>query len=95
MKIQAIERRTRPRSKSVLDRLLDPVAETLNARSAAAIVEIRLDPTARERIDELAAKANEGNLTVEERAEYEAYVNAMDMIAILQSKARKLLANKH
>jgi uncharacterized protein YnzC (UPF0291/DUF896 family) len=42
-------------------------------------------------IGELAAKANEGELTNEEEAEYEAYVQANQFIAILQSKARRLL----
>jgi hypothetical protein len=34
-----------------------------------------------------------GELTPEERAEYEAYVRGMDLIAILQSYARKPLAS--
>ena len=38
--------------------------------------------------EELAAKCNEGSLTPAERDEYEAYVQAGEMIAILQAKAR-------
>ena len=43
------------------------------------------------RVDVLAERANEGLLTPEERAEYEAYINADDFIAILKMKARRQL----
>jgi hypothetical protein len=40
--------------------------------------------------------ANEGALTPDERAEYEALVNAADFIAILKLKARRQLdQNRH
>ncbi|MEO1528974.1 MAG: hypothetical protein AAFX06_26430 [Planctomycetota bacterium] len=41
------------------------------------------------RIDELAAKANEGLLTEDERREYDTYVEAMDVIALLRVKSMK------
>ena len=40
----------------------------------------------------MADKCNEGQLSPEERAEYEALVRAIDFITILQSKARRRLA---
>ena len=43
------------------------------------------------RVEELASKANEGILTPDERAEYEAYVDAGDIVATLQAVARKTL----
>ncbi len=43
-------------------------------------------------MEELAQKSNEGELTDEQRAEYEGYLQANDFIATLQAKARKLLA---
>ena len=45
------------------------------------------------RIDYLADRANEGLLTPEERDEYERYLHAIDVITILQTKARSLLRN--
>jgi hypothetical protein len=45
----------------------------------------------RERVDTLAARANEGLLSGDERAEYEAFVNASDLIAILKLKALRHL----
>ena len=44
------------------------------------------------RVEELAEKCDEGQLTAEERNEYEAYVQASTLIGILQAKARRLLA---
>lgn len=44
---------------------------------------------------QLAERANEGELTAEEQAEYEGYVRANKFVAILQAKARKLLSNSN
>jgi hypothetical protein len=42
-----------------------------------------------ERIDTLAERANEGSLTEDERAEYDALVDAADFMSILELKARQ------
>ena len=42
-------------------------------------------------MDELAEKSTEGKLSPEERAEYEAYIDAIDVISLLQAKARDVL----
>jgi hypothetical protein len=72
----------------VLDRLLDPVSRCFDDAGARALIALRADARAQSRIDELAAKCNEGLLTPDEREEYEACVQAAEMIAILQAKAR-------
>ena len=77
----------------LLDRIVDPVGRILTPKVARALVDLRADPEVQARIDELAEKCNEGQLTPEEQAEYEAYVFAIDFIATLQAKARALLAN--
>ena len=74
-----------------LDRLLDPVASCFTPETAERIVAFRADPQTQSRIDELADKSNEGQLTDAERREYEKYVLAIDFIAVLQTKARSLL----
>ena len=45
-------------------------------------------------VEKLREKANAGTLTVEEDAEYKDFVEAVDVISILQSKARSVLANR-
>ena len=76
----------------VLDRLLDPLGRILvTPEVAPKLVKWRFDAKAQARIDKLARKCNEGELTDAERSEYEAYVHAIDFIAVLQAQARALL----
>jgi hypothetical protein len=75
----------------VADRLLDPLGDMLTPEVARKLVNYRFDAKAQARIDKLARKCNEGELTEDERREYETYVNTIDFIAILQAKARARL----
>ena len=74
------------------DRGTDPILQFFTVEQARGIVQYRGDSEMQQRIEELAAKANEGELTPQDRAEYEGYVRANKFMAILQTKARKLLA---
>ena len=76
---------------SMLDGLLEPLGRCLDAESARRVVEFRVSPPVQERIDALAERANEGILTADEAAEYEALINAADFISILKLKARQNL----
>jgi hypothetical protein len=77
---------------AVLDRLLDPVGRALNREAAERLVNLRADAKTQALVDRLAAKCNEGRLTAAEREQYESYVVAIDVVAILQAKARAFLA---
>ena len=79
---------------SYLDRFLDPVTEALTPEAARTIVNLRADDETQARIEELREKSNDGTLTPDEDAEYKEFVEAVDIISIIQSKARKFLA-KH
>jgi hypothetical protein len=74
-----------------LDRLLEPLAGCFSLEVAAKIAELRADAEVQDRIDYLAQRSNEGLLTAEEREEYAGYVHAIDVIAVLQAKARSIL----
>ena len=74
-----------------LDGLLEPLSRCLDAESARRILEFRVDPAVQARLDILGEKANEGTLSESERAEYEAAINAADLISILKLKARRQL----
>jgi hypothetical protein len=76
---------------TVLDRIFEPLGEVLTLESARRLVAWRADEATQRRLDELGDKCNEGQLTAVEREEYEAYVRAIDFIAILQAKARAVL----
>jgi hypothetical protein len=76
---------------AILDKMLEPVARCFTPAVAEQVAALRADPVIQTRIDELAAKCNEGELTPEEQREYDAYVEAIDLIGLLQSKAGALL----
>lgn len=75
----------------LLDRILDPVTAAFTPEVARRIVALKADAEMQERIDELAAKSNEGILTDEERAEYKNYVDVIDLISVLQAKSQRVL----
>ena len=58
---------------------------------AEEVVEFRADPELQARIEELASKSTEGQLSEAERAEYAGYVRANKFVAILQRQARQLI----
>ncbi|MFZ0962512.1 MAG: hypothetical protein WAO35_16575 [Terriglobia bacterium] len=76
---------------TALDGLLDPLSRCLDTESARRVTQLRVDPAVQSRVDALAERANSGALSEEERAEYEAYINASDFIAIIKLKARRHL----
>jgi hypothetical protein len=76
---------------ATLDRLVEPVVRTLTPEVARALVNLRADPELQARMDTLAQRCNEGQLTPEEREEYETSIRFGNFIAILQAKARALL----
>ena len=58
-------------TQALLDRVLEPFVECLTREAAQKLVNLRAEPQAQARLDELADKANEGQLSAEERAEYD------------------------
>ena len=74
-----------------LDGLLDPLSRCLDVESARRLVDFRVDQQVQDRIDILAERANEGRLSSDELAEYEAMINAADFISILKLKAQRHL----
>ena len=84
-----------PPHPSVLSRLLDPVGRCLTPEVAQRLVALQVDPAVQARLEELADKCTEGQLSADERTEYETYVQALEFIAVLQAQARSLLTNGH
>jgi len=75
--------------------MIDPLSQCLTPDVARRVVDLRATAAVETRVRELADKCNEGLLTAEERGEYETYVLAGNLIAILQAKARRLLAGQN
>ncbi len=74
------------------DRGVRPLLRLVLLDKADAVLSFRPEPALGERIEELAGKSTEGELSDKERAEYEGYVRANKFIAILRRQARQLLA---
>lgn len=70
---------------------MSPVTACLDDSSLRALVELRAAPEAARRMEWLAERANEGQLTTEERSEYESCVMFANFLGVLQSKARQKL----
>ena len=77
---------------AALDRVLEPVTDILTPEVAQGIADMHADPQLQARLDELATKSIEGQLTEAERQEYQDYVDAIDFIGIFQAKARAVLS---
>ena len=75
----------------VLDRVLDPVMECLTPEVSRNVANLRADRETQARLEELAEKANEGQLSKEEEALYDCYLDAFHLVTILQAKARAFL----
>jgi uncharacterized protein YnzC (UPF0291/DUF896 family) len=76
---------------AAFDRGTSPIIQMLTPGQARQLMEYRGDERLRQRIEELAAKSNEGLLTPAEKSEYEGYVRANKFVAILQAQAQKFL----
>jgi hypothetical protein len=68
-----------------------PILQIILPDKADAVLNFRPDPALQDRIEELATKSTEGDLTEQERAEYAGYVRANKFIAILQRQAQQFL----
>ena len=71
---------------------MEPLGRCLTPDSAREILSVRADETTQNRVEELAAKCDEGKLTPDEHAEYQLFVEVGDLVALLQAKARSYLA---
>ncbi|HEV3416428.1 MAG TPA: hypothetical protein VG056_06435 [Pirellulales bacterium] len=70
-----------------------PIFAILTPDQTRQIAELQGDAGLADRLGDLAGKANEGDLSAAERAEYEAYIEADNLLAVLRAEARFHLAH--
>ncbi len=80
-----------PPEATAFERGVRPLLQLVLRDKAEVVLNFHPDPALQSRIEELAIKSTEGELSKDERAEYEGYVRANKFIAILQRQARQLL----
>ncbi len=71
-----------------------PVFAMLSQEQLHQMAHLQADSNVIERVEELAALANEGALSPQERLEYEAYIEANNLLAVLQVEAQFRLSQK-
>jgi hypothetical protein len=78
-----------PPVQSVLE-TLRAIASSPSGKNVDALLKLRASDELQKRIDELADRCTEGQLTTEERKEYEALIDLGDFISVLQAKVRRV-----
>jgi hypothetical protein len=78
-------------TQTVIGQMLEPVFRTLPHDVVQRIVNLEADEQTQQRVEVLAHKANEGELTAADRREYESYISAANFLATLQAVARRTL----
>jgi hypothetical protein len=78
---------------AIFDRVIRPDENGLEPSVAQFILDLHFQQEDIDRMNELAAKAREGTLTDDERAELDEYRRAGDVLALLHSKARRSLSS--
>jgi len=76
------------------ERGVRPIMKIVLPEKAQAVLRFRPPAKLKARIDELANKSTEGQITTAEKAEYAGYVRANKFVAILQRQARHLAGTK-
>jgi hypothetical protein len=78
-------------SSTILKKVLDPLDDAMGIETARRFASLRLDDDVQELMTRYAAKSNEGNLTPEEGAEYDALISATTLLSTLRARARNVL----
>jgi hypothetical protein len=76
---------------AIWNRLIDPDAADLSRAAAESLLRIKLAVDDRQRVNELAEKARQGNLCAEEQEELENYRRVGRVLELVKSKARQTL----
>jgi len=76
---------------AILERLIEPANHALTVEAARYILRLDFPRKDHQRFQRLSAKASAGKLTEKERAELDDYLRVADLLALLQSKARRAL----
>jgi len=79
---------------TAFDRGISPFLQIFLPDKAKQVIEFEADSEVRDRIEQLACKSTEGELSVDERKEYEGFVRANKFIAVVQREARRVLVNE-
>jgi hypothetical protein len=78
---------------AILARVIEADQGAVTPDVARYLLSMQLPRTDKDRVDELSAKARDGSLTEGETAELDSYLHIGRLLAVMQSRARRLLKN--
>jgi hypothetical protein len=76
---------------AILERLIEPAKDDLTPEAAQYLLRLDFPRKDHQRLQRLSAKASAGTLSDKERAELDDYLRVADLLALMQSKARRAL----
>ncbi len=79
---------------AILARLLELDSKEMSPEVARYVIELNFPDDDRQRMNELAALAREGELSEGEKRELDSFLHVADLLAVWQSRARQSLAGK-
>lgn len=79
---------------SILEELIEPNKADLSPEAARSILQLDFRPEDHRQVKRLSAKPSAGTLTAQEQAQLDEYIRVADLLAILQSKARRTLKRR-
>ena len=78
---------------SILSRAIDPDTGAWTPSIAHGILSLTLSPADKQRMNELAAKSQDGSLAADEQLEIESFRQACRLLDLMKAKARLSLKN--
>ena len=80
---------------SIWARLMQAQQNLLSLEAAEFLLAIDFDEADRRRMLQLAERSETGTLTDDERTEFDGYLHVGNLLAVMRSKARRALDNRH
>ena len=78
-------------STAEVDQIFDSLGRCLTVEAATNLQEFRVGDDLQRQLDEWADKSCQGILDAAEREQYESVLRTLNLVAVLQAKARKLI----
>jgi hypothetical protein len=76
---------------AILARIIESDERELTPEAAQYLISMKLPPGDEDRVNELSSKARAGSLSDAEDRELDGYLHVGSLLAVMQSKARRLL----
>ena len=74
----------------MVDLLLDPITDCLTPEVADRIGHLKVSTAVQDRLSDYASRSSEGTLSPQEQTDYRELVELIDLVGIVQAKARHI-----